>query len=179
MELKGSQTEKNLQTAFAGESQARNKYTYYAQKAREQGYDQIAKVFEETAANESAHARLWFEALIGGTIFDTIDNLKDAADGENHEWTNMYADFAKTAEEEGFTMLAKKFQHVGQIEKRHEERYRELAKNVADGTVYQKAEPDTWICTVCGYTTTAPKAPLKCPVCGAPQSAFELLAEKY
>lgn len=179
MDLKGSQTEKNLQAAFAGESQARNKYTYYAQKAKEQGYDQIAKVFEETAGNEAAHARLWFEALMGGAIFDTIDNLKDAAKGENYEWTDMYKEFAKTAQEEGFTAIAKKFEKVGEIEKRHEARYKELAENVENGTVFAKSEPETWICTVCGYTTTAPKAPLKCPVCGAPQSAFELMAEKF
>lgn len=179
MDLKGSQTEKNLQAAFAGESQARNKYTYYAQKAREEGLDEVAKVFEESAANEQAHAKLWFEALSGGAIFDTIANLEDAAKGENYEWTDMYKEFAKTAAEEGFTMLAKKFEAVGNIEKRHEERFNTVKDVLTKGQLHEKEEPTTWICTVCGYVTTAPKAPKMCPVCGAPQKMFKIFNEKF
>ncbi len=179
MDLKGSQTEKNLQTAFAGESQARNKYTYYAQKAREEGLDSIAKIFEETAGNEAAHAKIWFEALSGGAVYDTIQNLEDAASGENGEWTSMYKEFAETAREEGFTALANKFEQVGNIEKRHEERYRALKANLENSAVYSKEEPEVWICTVCGYTAKMKTAPKKCPVCGAPQNLFELFTEKF
>ena len=179
MELKGSKTEKNLQAAFAGESQARNKYTYYANQARKEGYGQIAKIFEETARNEQEHALLWFETLAGGAIADTIQNLQDAAAGENYEWTDMYREFAKTAEEEGFKAIARKFQMGGDIEARHEARYNELAEKVKNGEVFTKDEPQTWMCTVCGYTTNAASAPKLCPVCRAPQSAFELLAEKF
>ena len=179
MALKGSQTEQNLQAAFAGESQARNKYTYFAAKAKEEGYGQIAKIFEETARNEQEHAKLWFETLAGGAIADTMQNLTDAAAGENYEWTEMYKDFAKTAEEEGFKAIARKFQMVGDIEARHEARYNALAEKVKNGEVFAKDEPQTWICTVCGYTVTQPAAPKLCPVCRAPQSAFEILSEKF
>lgn len=178
MDLKGSKTEQNLQAAFAGESQARNKYTYYAKKAKDEGYPQIADVFEETARNEQEHARLWFEALNGGAIYDTIANLEDAAKGENYEWTDMYKQFADTAREEGFTDIARKFDAVGAIEKRHEERYNSLKNQLADGKLMTKEEPVTWICTWCGYTCTLAKAPKMCPICGAPQSAFELFNDK-
>ena len=179
MELKGSKTEKNLQAAFAGESQARNKYTYYANKAKEEGYPQIAAIFEETARNEQEHARLWFEAHNAGVIYDTVANLQDAANGENYEWTNMYKEFAETAKEEGFTDIARKFNAVGAIEKRHEERYNELKKALDGGSLMAKEEPTTWICTWCGYTCTTPKAPKMCPVCGSPQTAFRVFEEKF
>lgn len=177
MELKGSQTEKNLQTAFAGESQARNKYTYFAQKAREEGLHDIADVFEETAGNEMYHAKLWFEALMGGAINDTVSNLKAAAAGENEEWTSMYKEFAETAKEEGFTDLARKFENVGKIEKRHEERYNKLTQTLEAGKVFEKDEPVTWMCTICGFTATLKTAPKKCPVCGAPQKFFTVVTE--
>lgn len=177
MNLKGSKTEKNLQAAFAGESQARNKYTYYAHKARTEGLDQIASIFEETARNEQEHARLWFEALQGGALADTVANLKDAAHGENYEWTDMYKEFAETAREEGFDDIARKFEAVGKIEKQHEERYNDLAAQLEKGTFLTKEEPQTWICTWCGYTCELPKAPKMCPVCSAPQSAFELYSK--
>ena len=179
MELKGSKTEQNLMTAFAGESQARNKYTYYASKAKKDGYEQIAALFEETANNEKEHAKMWFKELHGGEVPDTITNLNDAADGENYEWTDMYEEFAKTAEEEGFTAIAAKFKAVGAIEKHHEERYRKLLKNIEDEVVFSKDEDTIWICRNCGHVVIGKKAPKVCPVCAHPQSYFEVKAENY
>lgn len=177
-ELKGSQTEKNLETAFAGESQARNKYTYFASKARKDGYEQIAAIFEETADNEKEHAKLWFKLLHGG-IGSTADNLKAAADGENYEWTDMYAGFAKTAKAEGFDAIAKMFEGVAAIEKTHEERYRKLLKNVQDGLVFSKDGDAIWQCRNCGHICVGKKAPDVCPVCGHPQSYFQVRSENY
>ena len=179
MELKGTKTEKNLWTAFAGESQARNKYTFYASKARKDGYVQIAKIFEETAANEKEHAELWFKALHGDAIPGTADNLLDAAEGENYEWTDMYDEFAKTADEEGFHALAAKFRMVGEIEKHHEERYRALLKNVETASVFEKSEVKVWECRNCGHIVVGTKAPQVCPVCAHPQSYFEVHEENY
>lgn len=179
MELKGTKTEKNLWTAFAGESQARNKYTFYASKARKDGYVQIAKIFEETAANEKEHAELWFKALHGDAIPGTADNLLDAAEGENYEWTDMYEGFAKTAEEEGFSELAAKFRAVGEIEKHHEERYRALLKNIETAQVFEKSEVKVWECRNCGHIVVGTKAPEVCPVCNHPQSYFEVHEENY
>ena len=179
MELKGSKTEQNLLTAFAGESQARNKYTYFASKAKKDGYEQIAAIFEETANNEKEHAKMWFKELNNGEVPSTIDNLKAAADGENYEWTNMYEEFAKTAEEEGFKALAIKFRQVGEIEKHHEERYRKLLKNIEDEVVFSKDEEKIWICRNCGHVVIGKKAPNICPVCAHPQSYFEVKAENY
>lgn len=179
MELKGSQTEKNLQAAFAGESQARNKYTYFAEKARKEGYSQIADIFEETARNEKAHAELWFKFLNGGDIGTTAENLKDAASGENFEWTDMYADFAKTAKEEGFARIAKLFELVGAIEKQHEERYLKLLDNVNKELVFSKEGDAVWQCQICGHIVVGKKAPGACPVCGAAQSFFEVKKENY
>ncbi|MDE5897652.1 MAG: rubrerythrin family protein [Treponemataceae bacterium] len=178
MELKGSQTEKNLQTAFAGESQARNKYTYYASKARKDGYEQIAAIFEETAHNEKEHAELWFKLLHGG-IGTTAENLKDAAAGENYEWTDMYAGFAKTAKEEGFDSIAKLFEGVAAIEKLHEERYLKLLKNVEDKLVFSKDGDAIWQCRNCGHVVVGTSAPSVCPVCAHAQSYFELRKENY
>ena len=177
-ELKGSQTEKNLETAFSGESQARNKYTYFASKARKDGYEQIAAIFEETADNEKEHAKLWFKLLHGG-IGSTADNLKAAADGENYEWTDMYAGFAKTAKAEGFDAIAKMFEGVAAIEKTHEERYRKLLKNVQDGLVFSKDGDAIWQCRNCGHICVGKKAPDVCPVCGHPQSYFQVRSENY
>ena len=177
MELKGSKTEKNLWTAFAGESQARNKYTYYASKARKDGYVQIANIFEETAGNEKEHAKLWFKYLKGGEIPDTIANLKDAADGENYEWTDMYAQMAKEAREEGFNEIARKFEMVAKIEKEHEERYRKLLKNVEEGLVFSRDGDTIWQCSNCGHIIIGKKAPAVCPVCNHPQSYFEIKKE--
>ena len=179
MELKGSQTEKNLMTAFAGESQARNKYTYFASKAKKDGYEQIAAIFEETAGNEKEHAKLWFKYLNNGEVPNTVENLKAAADGENYEWTDMYEEFAKTAEEEGFNELAIKFRQVAEIEKHHEERYRKLLKNIEDEVVFSKDEDKIWISRNCGHVVIGKKAPLVCPVCNNPQSYFEVKAENY
>lgn len=179
MELKGSKTEKNLWTAFAGESQARNKYTYYASKARKDGYVQIANIFEETAGNEKEHAKLWFKYLKGGEIPDTIANLKDAADGENYEWTDMYAQMAKEAREEGFNEIARKFEMVAKIEKEHEERYRKLLKNVEEGFVFSRDGDTIWQCSNCGHIIIGKKAPAVCPVCNHPQSYFEIKKENY
>ena len=179
MELKGSKTEANLMAAFAGESQARNKYTYYASKAKKDGYEQIAAIFEETANNEKEHAKLWFKELHGGDVPTTTENLKDAADGENYEWTDMYETFAKEAEEEGFTAIAAKFRMVGAIEKHHEERYRKLLKNIDDEVVFSKDEDKIWICRNCGHVVIGKKAPGVCPVCNHPQSFFEVKAENY
>ena len=179
MELKGSKTEQNLMKAFAGESQARNKYTYFASKAKKDGYEQIAAIFEETANNEKEHAKMWYKELHGGSIPDTISNLNEAALGENYEWTDMYEEFAKTAEEEGFTALALKFRQVGAIEKHHEERYRKLLKNIDDEVVFSRDEECIWICRNCGHVVVGKKAPEVCPVCAHPKSYFELKAENY
>ena len=172
MELKGSKTEKNLQTAFAGESQARNKYTYFASVARKEGYEQIAAIFEETANNEKEHAKMWFKEL--GELKDTASNLKAAAEGENYEWTDMYETFAREAEEEGFKAIAFKFREVGKIEKAHEERYRALLNNVEMKAVFEKSEETMWECRNCGHLVIGKKAPQVCPVCNHPQSYFEV-----
>ena len=179
MELKGSKTEANLMAAFAGESQARNKYTYFASKAKKDGYEQIAAIFEETANNEKEHAKMWFKELNGGSVPDTKANLLAAAEGENYEWTDMYEEFAKTAEEEGFTEIAAKFRGVAAIEKHHEERYRKLLKNIEDEVVFSKDGESIWICRNCGHVVVGKKAPDVCPVCAHPQSYFELKAENY
>ncbi len=179
MELKGSKTEQNLMTAFAGESQARNKYTYYASKARKDGYEQIAAIFEETAANEKEHAKIWFKLLHDGAIPGTEENLKDAVAGENYEWTDMYAGFAKTAKEEGFTKIAYLFEAVGEIEKEHEERFKKLLENVENGLVFSKDGEKIWKCRNCGHIVIGKEAPEVCPVCDHPQSYFEIKAENY
>ena len=179
MELKGTKTEQNLWTAFAGESQARNKYTYYASKAKKEGYVQIAKIFEETANNEKEHAKIWFKALHGDEIPTTADNLLDAAEGENYEWTDMYAGFAKTAKEEGFDKLAYLFEAVGKIEKEHEERYRRLLENVKTGKVFAKEGKVAWVCSNCGHLHVGEGAPTVCPVCAHAQAYFEVKAENY
>lgn len=176
-ELKGSKTEQNLWTAFAGESQARNKYTYFASKAKKDGYVQISKIFEETAANEKEHAEIWFK-LLGG-IGTTSENLKAAAEGENYEWTDMYATMAKEAKEEGFDHIAFLFSEVAKIEKEHEERYRALAENLKNQKVFAREEQQLWQCRNCGYTFIGKSAPLKCPVCAHPQSYFELKKINY
>ena len=173
----GTQTEKNLLAAFAGESQARNKYTYFASKAKKDGYEQIAALFLKTADNEKEHAKLWFKELNG--IGDTAQNLADAAEGENYEWTDMYEEFAKVAEKEGFLDLAKKFRGVAAIEKHHEERYRALLKNVETAQVFEKSEVKIWECRNCGHIVVGTKAPDVCPVCNHPQSYFEVNAENY
>ncbi|WP_303816873.1 rubrerythrin [Selenomonas ruminantium] len=175
----GTQTEKNLEAAFAGESQARNKYTYYASRAKKDGFEQIAALFLKTADNEKEHAKMWFKELHDGAVPDTAANLKDAADGENYEWTDMYAGFAKTAEEEGFKELAAKFRLVAEIEKHHEERYRALLKNVEAQEVFQKSEVKVWECRNCGHIVVGTKAPQICPACAHPQSYFEVHAENY
>ena len=177
-ELKGSKTEANLMTAFAGESQARNKYTYYASKAKKDGYVQIAAIFEETANNEKEHAKMWFKLLHGG-IGDTVDNLKDAAAGENYEWTDMYATFAKEAREEGFDHIADLFEMVGAIEKEHEERYRKLLRNVEDKLVFSRDGDCVWQCSNCGHIVVGRQAPEVCPVCAHPKAYFELKADNY
>ncbi|MBE7015199.1 MAG: rubrerythrin family protein [Ruminococcaceae bacterium] len=177
MELKGSKTERNLMEAFAGESQARNKYTYFASVAKKEGYQQIAAIFEETANNEKEHAKLWFKAL--GELGDTKQNLLAAAEGENYEWTDMYDRFAKEAEEEGFTELAAKFRLVAAIEKTHEERYRALLSNVEMNKVFEKSEETIWECRNCGHLVMGKKAPEICPTCAHPQSYFEVRKENY
>lgn len=179
MELKGSKTESNLMTAFAGESQARNKYTYFASKAKKEGYEQIAGIFEETANNEKEHAKMWFKLLNGGDIPTTAENLKAAAEGENYEWTDMYAEFAKTAKEEGFDHIAYLFEEVAKIEKNHEERYMTLLGNVNNDLVFKKGEETVWICRNCGHVYVGEEAPKVCPVCAHPQSFFEQKAENY
>ncbi len=179
MELKDSKTYENLKTAFAGESQARNKYTYFASKAKKEGYEQIAALFLETAENEKEHAKMWFKLLEGGEIKSTIDNLKEAADGENYEWTDMYAEFAKTAKEEGFDKIAFMFEGVAAIEKEHEERYRKLLKNIEDELVFSSEGDSIWICRNCGHVVVGKSAPLVCPVCNHPQSYFERKANNY
>ena len=178
MELKGSKTEKNLMAAFAGESQARNKYTFYASKAKKEGYVQIAKFFEETAGNEKEHAEIWYKLLNDG-IGDTMHNLKDAAAGENYEWTEMYAEFAKTAKEEGFDKIAYLFEAVGKIEKEHEERYLALLKNIEDGSVFARRTKQVWICTNCGHIHVGNEAPKMCPVCDHAQAYFQLRVINY
>ena len=177
MELKGSRTEANLLAAFAGESQARNKYTYFASKAKKEGYEQIAALFQKTADNEKEHAKMWFKELEG--IGDTAHNLAAAADGENYEWTDMYEGFAKTAEEEGFTEIAAKFRMVADIERAHEERYLALLKNVETKKVFEKCGAIMWECRNCGHLVVGEKAPEICPVCAHPQSYFEVRAENY
>ena len=173
----GTQTEKNLEAAFAGESMARNKYTYFASKAKKEGFEQIAAIFEETANNEKEHAKLWFKELEG--IGDTAQNLGAAADGENYEWTDMYEGFAKTAEQEGFPVLAARFRMVAAIEKQHEERYRALLKNIETAKVFEKSEVKVWECRNCGHIVVGTKAPQICPVCQHPQAYFEVNAENY
>ncbi len=179
MELKGSQTEKNLQTAFAGESQARNKYTYYASQAKKDGFVQIAQLFEETAENEKEHAKLWFKLLHDGKVPTTTENLLDAAEGENYEWTDMYAGFAETAEAEGFTEIARMFRGVAAIEKAHEERYRKLLANIEGGLVFSRDGDRIWECSNCGHIHIGKEAPEVCPVCSHPRSYFKLRAENY
>lgn len=179
MQLKGSKTEANLWAAFAGESQARNKYTYYASKAKKDGYVQIANIFEETAANEKEHAKIWFKLLHGGAVPSTAENLADAADGENYEWTDMYAGFAKEAKEEGFDDIAYLFEEVAKIEKEHEERYRKLLANVEGGLVFSREEDCIWQCSNCGHIVIGRKAPEECPVCAHPKAYFQIKAENY
>ena len=179
MELKGSQTEKNLMAAFSGESEARNKYTYFASKARKEGYEQIAALFEETALNEKEHAKIWFKLLNGGEIPSTLENLNAAAAGENYEWTDMYDGFAKTAKEEGFDRIAYLFEAVGKIEKEHEERYKKLIENLQDGLVFSRDGDKIWKCRNCGHIVIGKEAPGVCPVCEHPQSFFEIKAENY
>ncbi len=179
MELKGSKTEQNLMTAFAGESQARNKYTYFASKAKKDGYEQIAAIFEETANNEKEHAKLWFKELNGGEISSTLENLYAAAEGENYEWTDMYDEFAKTARAEGFDRIAQLFEGVAEIEKEHEARYRKLIENIEGGLVFSKDGDRIWKCRNCGHICVGLSAPDVCPVCNHPQSFFEIKAENY
>ena len=178
MELKGSKTEANLLAAFAGESQARNKYTYYASKAKKEGYEQIASIFLETAENEKEHAKIWFKLLNGGDVHSTTENLKAAAEGENYEWTEMYEEFAKTAKEEGFDRIAYLFSAVAKIEKEHEERYRKLLENIDTDEVFKKTGVRIWKCRNCGHIHVG-EAPKVCPVCNHPQSYFEIKAENY
>ena len=179
MNLKGTKTEANLQTAFAGESQARNKYTYYASKAKKEGYEQIAAIFEETAANEKEHAKMWFKLLHDNDIPGTMENLADAAAGENYEWTDMYANFAKEAKEEGFDHIAYLFEEVAKIEKEHEERYKALLTNIEENKVFKRGDIVIWKCSNCGHIHIGMEAPEVCPVCAHPQSYFEIKAENY
>ena len=178
-ERKGTKTEKNLLEAFAGESMARNKYTYFASRAKKDGYQQIAALFEETAANEKEHAKLWFKHLEGGAIKDTMANLKAAAEGENYEWTDMYDRMAKEAEEEGFIEIAAQMRGVAEVERHHEERYRKLLKNIEDGIVFSREGDTIWQCRNCGHIVVGKKAPEICPVCNHPQSYFEVRAENW
>ena len=179
MNLKGTKTEANLQAAFAGESQARNKYTYFASKAKKDGYVQIAAIFEETANNEKEHAKLWYKLLNGGSIGSTVENLKEAAGGENYEWTDMYDNFAKEAREEGFEEIARLFEGVAAIEKEHEERYRKLLENVEKELVFSKDGDVIWQCSNCGHICVGKKAPEVCPVCNHPQAYFQVKPENY
>ena len=179
MELKGSKTEQNLMTAFAGESQARNKYTFFASQAKKDGYEQIAAIFQETADNEKEHAKLWFKLLHDGDIPSTATNLSDAAAGENYEWTDMYDEFAKTAKEEGFARIAYLFEEVGKREKEHEERYLKLLENVKEGKVFEAGEVKIWKCRNCGHIVVGKSAPEICPVCSHPKAYFEIKAENY
>jgi len=178
-ELKGTRTEANLMAAFAGESQARNKYTYYASKAKKEGYNQIAAIFEETANNEKEHAKMWFKLLHNDGVPDTIANLKDAADGENYEWTDMYASFAKEAREEGFDNIAFLFDQVARIEKEHEERYRKLLDNIEGGLVFSRDGDMIWQCINCGHIVVGKAAPEVCPTCAHPKAYFQIKAENY
>lgn len=178
-DLKGTKTEANLAAAFAGESEARNKYTYYASKAKKDGYVQMASIFEETAANEKEHAKIWFKLLHGGSVADTLSNLKDAANGENYEWTEMYPQFAKEAREEGFEDIAKLFEGVAEIEKEHEERYKKLLANIQGDLVFSKDGDVVWQCSNCGHICVGQKAPDVCPVCSHPKSYFQVKAENY
>lgn len=178
-DLKGTKTEKNLQEAFAGESMARNKYTYFASRARKDGYVQIAEIFEETAANEKEHAKLWYKFLCGGSVGDTVQNLTDAAEGENFEWTDMYDRMAREAREEGFTEIAEKFERVAAVEREHEKRYRRLLENVKEGLVFSREGDMVWQCSNCGHIVIGRKAPEICPTCDHPQSYFRLHAENY
>ena len=178
-DLKGTQTGANLMTAFAGESQARNKYTYYASKAKKEGYEQVAAIFEETAGNEKEHAKMWFKYLCGGEIPDTVTNLDDAANGENYEHTTMYEEFSKVAKEEGFDEIARKFAAVGAIEKEHEERYRKLLDNIKQDRVFNKEESVVWVCRNCGHVHVGKSAPKVCPTCNHPQSYFEVKNMNY
>jgi rubrerythrin len=179
VDLKGSKTEDNLKAAFAGESQAHTKYLYYASKAEKEGYQQIGALFRETAGNEKEHAKIWFKLLHNDNVPETTVNLKDAADGENFEWTDMYAGFAKTAREEGFNHIAVLFEAVGKIEKEHEERYRKLLANIEGGLVFSRAEDATWQCANCGHNAAGKKAPELCPVCKHPHGYFQILAKNY
>ena len=179
MNLKGTKTEKNLQEAFAGESMARNKYTYFASKAKKEGFVQIAAIFEETAGNEKEHAKMWYKYLNGGAVGSTTENLADAASGENFEWTDMYARMAREAREEGFEEIALKFEMVGAIEKEHEERYRKLLKNIEDKKVFSKDGDAIWQCSNCGHIVIGKQAPEVCPVCDHPQAYFQVKAENY
>ena len=179
MDLKGSKTEKNLMEAFAGESQARNKYTYYASKAKKDGYVQIAKFFEETANNEKEHAKIWFKLLHGGSVADTLTNLKDAADGEHYENVSMYPEFARVAHEEGFDEIARLFEGVALIEKHHEERYKKLAQNIEKNKVFNRDEKQIWECGNCGFHVNSEDAPEICPICAHPKSYFEIEKECY
>ena len=179
LKLAGTKTEKNLLEAFAGESMARNKYTYFASKARKEGYEQIAALFEATAANEKEHAKMWFKYLEGGAVKSTTENLKAAAEGENFEWTDMYDRMAKEAEEEGFTEIAARMRAVGAVEKHHEERYRKLLQNIEEGIVFSREGDSVWICRNCGHVVVGKQAPELCPVCEHPQSYFELEAKNY
>ena len=178
-ELKGTKTEKNLWEAFAGESMARNKYSYYASKAKKEGFEQIAAFFEETAGNEKEHAKIWFKLLQGGAIHSTTENLEAAADGEHAEWTDMYKRMAQEAKEEGFEEIAFLFASVAKIEQHHEERYRKLLENINSGAVFSKKEATAWICRNCGFAANGEKAPALCPVCAHPQSYFEVVAGNY
>ncbi len=178
-ELKGTKTERNLMEAFAGESQARNKYTYFASKARKEGYEQIAAIFEETANNEKEHAKLWYKLLHGGEIADTMSNLRDAAEGENFEWTNMYDRMANEADEEGFPEIAFRFRAVAAIERHHEERYRRLLQNIEEGIVFSRDGDTVWICRNCGHIVIGKKVPEVCPVCNHKKSFFEIEARNY
>ncbi|MGN0431875.1 MAG: rubrerythrin [Lachnospiraceae bacterium] len=178
-ELKGTRTEANLQAAFAGESQARNKYSYFASKAKKDGYVQIAAIFEETANNEKEHAKIWYKLLNGGAVGNTVENLKEAAGGENYEWTEMYPTFAKEAREEGFDEIADLFEGVAAIEKEHEERYKKLLENVEGGLVFSRDGEMIWQCANCGHVCVGRQAPEVCPVCAHPQSYFQIKAENY
>ena len=178
-DLKGSKTEANLMAAFAGESEARNKYSYYASQAKKEGYEQIAAIFEETAGNEKEHAKMWFKLLCGGSIKDTMSNLEDAANGENYEWTEMYDEFAKVAKEEGFDEIARLFTAVAGVEKEHEERYRKLLDNVKRENVFKKEDSVVWVCRNCGHVHVGKMAPKICPTCAHPQAYFEIKSENY
>ena len=175
----GTKTEENLKKAFSGESEARNKYTYVASKAKKEGFEQIAAIFEETAGNEKEHAKLWFKELNGGEVPETVLNLKAAAEGENYEWTDMYKEFAKTAREEGFVELAEKFEGVAAIEKAHEERYRKLLKNIEDKKVFSRDGEAIWVCRNCGHIVIGKEAPEVCPICNHPRAYFEIKAENF